>query len=68
MYPFTPIMHIVLWPLPKPNLCSLFFLLDDRGSLDSPVFEEIETLATLRFVVSEWELVMSRVVDGPIHS
>ena len=48
MYPCTPIMHVVLWPRPKSNLGSLFFLLYDRRSLDSPVFEEVETLATLR--------------------
>ena len=49
-------MHVVLWPLPKSNLCSLFFLLDDRRSLDSPVFEEIETLATLRLQLANGNL------------
>ena len=48
MDPITPTIHVVLWPPTKSNLCSLFFLLDDRRSLDSPVFEEVEALATLR--------------------
>ena len=48
MYPLTPIMHVVFCPPPKPDLRSLFFLLDDRRSLDSSVFKEFETLATLR--------------------
>ena len=47
MYPLTPIMHVVFCPPSKPNFCSLLFLLDDRRGLDSPVFKEFETLATL---------------------
>ena len=68
MYPLTPIMHVVFCPPSKPTLCRLFFLLDDRRGLDSPVFEEFETLATLKFAVSEWRLVRRRAVDGLIHS
>ena len=47
-YPLTPIMHIVFCPPLRPNPHSLFFFLNDRRSLYSPLFQEIETLATLR--------------------
>lgn len=56
MYPLTPIMHVVFCPPSKPNFCSLFFLLDDRRRLDSPVFEEFETLATLSLSLANGDL------------